>query len=661
MQLRLFGEFALLNGRADNVKIPLRRGQALLAYLALKQGHGESREVIVDLLWPDRFKEQAQASLRQVLFELRRLPASRGPIVEATRGEVSLGAAVDACDVWAFEASAAATSLDDAEQLLRLYRGPFLDGPLLGSEPFQQWAKIQRARLEGQLETIVLGATTSRDGADADGRAVGMLERLVRASPMCCQAVLRLMEIEADADRCTDAIRHYERYARRLNLELGEDPPAELVDAYATLKSAPTKPRRFAASRRRPAFAHADPWRKTRNDAPVLAVLPFRYDGDERSGNALAAALGEDVTLMLSGCRWFSVLSRSATHSLTPDVPFIPCDFARRTGADYLIYGSVTRRDRLWSVTVELADAETGYIAWAKRYDANDADLLRWGSEVCPLIVAALDPAIAVSECRTINKPALAATGSEAAYRHLVHGYRHFYAGEWPDAKARFRAAIEEDATYAHAHAMLAVTVYLQAQLNRDGRWNAALRTAAQSARRALEIDPSEAKACNVLGQLLDWQGSHETAIDYLDRALALNPSFAQSSTARSFHAVMVGDFENARRFLQIAMRLRVGDAGLGLCLPAKALAELHLGDTTDALHTAHWAARLRPSFWLSRQALATCLWVSGNTESAEKVVADLRRDYRGLTGAEFATWFPYANSELADPIRKALAGSGWS
>ncbi len=76
----------------------------------------------------------------------------------------------------------------------------------------------------------------------------------------------------------------------------------------------------------------------------MIAVLPFRYDGSQASGAALASALSEDITMVLSGCRWFSVLSRSATHSVAGGSPFIPKDFARLTGADYLIYGAIVER-----------------------------------------------------------------------------------------------------------------------------------------------------------------------------------------------------------------------------------------------------------------------------------------------------------------------------
>jgi DNA-binding SARP family transcriptional activator len=125
----------------------------------------------------------------------------------------------------------------------------------------------------------VLEATARNLSADDQGRAMPALQRLIELSPMCGQAVLRLMSIEAAAGRSQEALRQYERHAKRLKLEFDEEPPAELRQAYQAIKAAPQQIKVPAISQRRPAYVHADPWLRTRGDAPVLAVLPFRYEG----------------------------------------------------------------------------------------------------------------------------------------------------------------------------------------------------------------------------------------------------------------------------------------------------------------------------------------------------------------------------------------------
>ncbi len=660
MKLKMFGGFDLFENRAEHFDVSLKRGRALIAYLALKDAHTEKREFLVDLLWPGRFREQAQASLRQVLFDIRKQCGDGEPIVVATRSDVSLGAAIEECDVWAFEACVDSGDPADAEHALELYRGPFLEGPSIGAEPFQQWVAIQRSRLEAQLEATVMEAATECRDNGFDQRACNMLERLLQINPLCYQAAVFLLETDAANGRIAEALRKYERYARHLKLEFDETPPPELHDAYETLKSSPDKRAPFRTPRRRQAYDGEDPWRRTSGDAPVIAVLPFRYLAQSPLGNELAVAMTEDITLMLSGCRWFKVMSRSSTHSVVSNEPKVINDFVQRTGADYLIYGALTERGENWSVTVELADAASGIIKWAKRYDADKDRIIAWAKDVCPLIVAALDPALVESETSFSRKPALSATGSVAAYQHLVTGYRRFYSGDWAGALSEFERATEEDETYAHAHAMVAVTIYFDAQLNRKRHWREQMQEAEKRARRALKIDPSEAKACNILGQILDWQGQHEDSFDFLQKAVSLNPSFAWASTGHSYHAVMMGEFDEAKSYMQNALRLRVGDSGLGLCLPARALADLHLGNIEEALSTAHWATRMQPDFWLGRQILCATLYAAGDEAAAEQTVKSLQQDYGELSSEEFARWFPYDRADIDTPVLNTLRQFGW-
>lgn len=582
------------------------------------------------------------------------------PVIAATRTEVYLGTLIHDCDVWTFNECTASQEIDDAGYALKLHHGSFLDGPPLGPEPFAQWAAIQRARFEGKLDRLVLAATSEWEERGTQKRALLLLEDLLRVSPMCIQAMLRTMEIEAADSNVAEALHKYQRYARRLKVEFNDEPPPELRDAYEVLKASPAKHSRFPTPKQRPIESQSDPWRKTSIDAPVVAVLPFRHLGSSDSGDAMAAAIGEDVTMMLSGCRWFSVLSRSATHSFVSDGPFIPKDFVNRTGADYLVYGAIVERGSNWSVTIELSDAESGLISWAKRYDTGADELMQSPLALCPMIVSALDPAIAESEQNVLGRPSLASTASVVAYRHLVFGYRHFYAGEWVDAFKAFRLATQEDATYAHAYAMMAMTTYYVAQIGRNDNWRDEMEQAEIFSRRALEIDPSEAKGCLVLGQSLDWQGKHSESLGLLERAASRNPSFAHASTARAYHAVMTGAFNEAKDYMQTALRLRVGDRALGLCLPAKALADLHLGNVESALQTAHWAVRMKPKFWLARQVLAAAMLANGETETASEVVSQMRRDYAGLSGAEFAAWFPYGNPDINSPVVETFRHFGW-
>jgi len=72
LRLTLFGGFSLAS--ADGAEVPLKslKAKALLAYLARSPRMSRSREEIMALLWSDRGKAQARASLRQALVRLRK-------------------------------------------------------------------------------------------------------------------------------------------------------------------------------------------------------------------------------------------------------------------------------------------------------------------------------------------------------------------------------------------------------------------------------------------------------------------------------------------------------------------------------------------------------------------------------------------------------------
>lgn len=117
--LHLTGPF-----RADLNGAPLlglsRRAQGLLAYLACQPGLRAERGALADLLWSDRSEEQARASLRQELSQVRKI---LGDVLQADRQAVWL---------------VAGTVRGQRD------KGDFLQGFDLPSEAFEDWLRIQR-------------------------------------------------------------------------------------------------------------------------------------------------------------------------------------------------------------------------------------------------------------------------------------------------------------------------------------------------------------------------------------------------------------------------------------------------------------------------------------------------------------------------------------
>src|SRR5580765_5951757 len=79
LNLTLLGGFqARLDARA--VALSMKKGQALLSYLAIAAGKTHLRDKLATLLWGEMGERQARAGLRQALFMLRRILGDADPL-----------------------------------------------------------------------------------------------------------------------------------------------------------------------------------------------------------------------------------------------------------------------------------------------------------------------------------------------------------------------------------------------------------------------------------------------------------------------------------------------------------------------------------------------------------------------------------------------------
>ena len=83
LTLRLLGPFAL-EGATEAVQSIPKKAQAILAYLARRNGTPVPRETLTALLWSDSEDEQARASLRTALSSIRRYLGEQGATLEVS-------------------------------------------------------------------------------------------------------------------------------------------------------------------------------------------------------------------------------------------------------------------------------------------------------------------------------------------------------------------------------------------------------------------------------------------------------------------------------------------------------------------------------------------------------------------------------------------------
>jgi adenylate cyclase len=300
---------------------------------------------------------------------------------------------------------------------------------------------------------------------------------------------------------------------------------------------------------------HAAP--KESAKKPAIAVLPFVNMSGDPEQEFFADGLSEDIITELSRFRQLLVISRNAVF-VHKGKPIKAQQIAREFGVDYIVEGSVRKAADRVRVTVQLIDGETETHIWAERYDRKLEDIFAIQDEVTASIASTLFGRVEAARHGHAQRKT---TGNMAAYEYVLTGKVLHHASRRDcnaEAMRNLDRAIALDPTYAHAHAWKACVVgqawlhnwcedrlaseqmivdELQTALALDDndadvhRILAALNLnfnehdkAAYHQERALSLNPNSDLIVVQQGELLTWLGRPEEGIDWIRRAMRLNP-----------------------------------------------------------------------------------------------------------------------------------------
>ncbi len=141
-RLDLLGTFRLVSPEGERIDVASKRGQALIAMLAMAEGGERTRSWLQDRLWGSRQQLQAQASLRRELSTLRAAVNRDGrPLIDANFNRVAMD--LEQVDVDAREPGMA---------------GELLEGlDIQGEESFEDWLRETRMTVARRHERNAAG------------------------------------------------------------------------------------------------------------------------------------------------------------------------------------------------------------------------------------------------------------------------------------------------------------------------------------------------------------------------------------------------------------------------------------------------------------------------------------------------------------------------
>ena len=355
-------------------------------------------------------------------------------------------------------------------------------------------------------------------------------------------------------------------------------------------------------------------------DRPSIAVMPFANMSGDPEQEYFADGMVEEIITALSRICWLFVIARNSTFTYkgqSVDVKQV----ARELGVRYVLEGSVRKAGGRVRITAQLIYAPTGTHLWADRFDGSLEDVFELQDKVATSVAGVIEPTLQAAEtARAAHRP----TNDLTAYDLYLRAYALDLTSA-PEALRLLDQAIERDPHYGPA---LALAANFHAQRCIAG-WSqdpeADCRKGADLAQRALRAggdDPST--IVNAAGPLAFFGDDIGAMMGLVDRALALNPSFARGWNNSGLLSLFAGQPERAIEHAETALRLSPR-ARVGTTVGIIGTAHLVSRRFGEALPKLLLAIQEAPTFPVPYRWLASCYAHMGRLDEARDVVKRLR------------------------------------
>jgi len=303
-----------------------------------------------------------------------------------------------------------------------------------------------------------------------------------------------------------------------------------------------------------------------------------------------------------------------------------------------------------------LIEAATGRHVWSEAYDSEVKDIFGVQEDIARRVVGAAAVKLTRFERdRVLTKP----TESLAAYEAVLRG-REFMSHATRDsndeAQELFQRAIDLDPSYAAAYAALGLSLVEAVSSGWTEFVADALGRAETLGQKALLLDPATTSAYRLLAEVHMMKGHFDLALGQTDRALEINPSDAESVTARGSMLVFAGRAAEALPWLEGALRLDRANARAAYLLGVAYYFVDRYGEAVEAMDRGLAGNLGRNTQLMGRPILAAAYAQLDRRQDAERERTAVMRMAPFLSAERFASQFgtQTAREHVLEGLKKA-------
>ena len=392
---------------------------------------------------------------------------------------------------------------------------------------------------------------------------------------------------------------------------------------------------------------------------PSVAILAFDNMSSDPKGDFLADSIAEAITTALSRFRSFLVVSRVSSFAYRGLAVGVK-QIASELDARYVMEGSVRHdRDRI-RMTAQLIEAESGTHIWAEDYEREQKGAFVFEDDVTRAVATAVGTAIADAEmCRAVSRPR-ELSGAWECYQQGMWHLTKLDAAANETARELFDRAIELSPTLAAAQVGLAYAYAWCGGLYMNMPVEEARRLASIHARRAVELDPSDADAVAALAWTQMFHGEMASVLALAQQALSINPNCARAYVVMGLGLIFNGRTAEGRAAIAVFERITPRDPSIRIARRQIVVSHYFDRDYEQCVEAARLLLIADPDMPLNYRWMAAALGQLGRTEEARTALDTAMTVSPREFDVYVRTRIPWMRPEDYEHMLDGMRKAGW-
>lgn len=453
LTLQLMGIPQVSTPDIPDIRLPTKKSQALLIYLASPPGVQRSRDQLAGLLWGRSAQDQARSSLRQNLARLRKSLGAAKDAIVADGQHISLSPECIDVDTARLERLLSTPHVTELAGAAELFGGEFASGVDINEEAFDEWISNERRRIS-ELAVSGLSRLLGHYEEQEDfGNAAGIACKLLSADPLQEGVHQSLMRSLAHEHRYEAALLQYKQCRDLLWKELGIRPGDDTRLLYKEItrhreahRHVPNAPAvetddliRVLDNRRLkevavtpdlpPQLQGLDLRTPQR---PSILILPFDNLTGSTEDDHLAEGIRIDIQAALVKITGIFLIAAGSANAMRGR----DCISAgNAVGVRYVLQGSLRRSGQTLRISAELVDVHSDNAIWTDSYDRQFDDGFDVQDDIIREIITALDVTLLRGEQAAVWHKTLKDRDTLECFYKGVHEF--FKMGKEPILRAR--------------------------------------------------------------------------------------------------------------------------------------------------------------------------------------------------------------------------------